>query len=178
MAMQPSAEDGTAPKATKRLRWATQKVKGKSAGRKRISIMDRFHKSTHGEKKRDSAGAESMATDPEGLQGATEGSEDGSETSGDHGEARNIYFNIPLPPEALDENGHPAVRFNRNKIRTSKYTPLSFIPKNLWFQFQNIANDYFLFLIILNVSNSLPRLLLFKDCTADAADRSSASLAP
>lgn len=174
MAIQPGLEDDTAPKATKRLRWATQKVKGKSAGRKRMSIMDRFHKSAHGEKKRDSAGAESIATDPEGLQG----SEDGTENSADHSEARNVYFNIPLPPEALDENGQPAQHFNRNKIRTSKYTPLSFIPKNLWFQFQNIANDYFLFLIILNVSRSLSRLLPFRGHGADLAYRSSLSLAP
>lgn len=178
MAIQPVAEDATAPKATKRLRWATQKVKGKSAGRKRISIMDRFHKRTHSEKKRDSAGAESITTDPEGVQGAAEGSEDGTENSTDHGEARNVYFNIPLPPEALDENGHPALRFNRNKIRTAKYTPLSFIPKNLWFQFQNIANDYFLFLIILNVSKSLSQSLPFQDGGADVSDRSSASSAP
>jgi phospholipid-translocating ATPase len=178
MAIQPSAEGGTAPKATKRLRWATQKVKGKSAGRKRMSIMNRFHKSTHNEKKRDSAGAESMATDPEVLQGATEGSEDGTENSADNGEARSVYVNIPLPPEALDENGHPAVHFNRNKIRTSKYTPLSFLPKNLWFQFQNIANDYFLFLIILNVSYSFPRSPPFQDCRAEVVYRSSASLAP
>lgn len=118
-----------------------------------MSIMDRFHKSTHSEKKRDSAGAESTTTDPEGLQGATEGSEDGTENSADTGEARNVYFNIPLPPEALDDNGRPAVRFNRNKIRTAKYTPISFIPKNLWYQFHNIGYVYFLFLIILNVSN-------------------------
>jgi phospholipid-translocating ATPase len=178
MAIQPSVEVNTAPKATKRLRWATQKVKGKSAGRKRMSIMDRFHKNTHNEKKRDSAGAESMATDPEGLQGATEDSEDGTENSADNGEARNVYVNIPLPPEALDENGHPAAHFSRNKIRTSKYTPLSFIPKNLWFQFQNIANDYFLFLIILNVSYSFPWSPPFQDCTAEFVNRSSASLAP
>ena len=119
-----------------------------------------------------------MATDPEGLQGATEGSEDGAENSADHGEQRNVYFNIPLPPEALDGTGHPAVRFNRNKIRTTKYTPLNFIPKNLWFQFHNIANDYFLFLIILNVSNSLSRSLPSQDCRADVANRSSTSLAP
>lgn len=153
MAIQPSAEDGTAPKATKRLRWATQKVKGKSAGRKRMSIMDRFHKSSHSEKKRDSAGAESMATDLENHQGGTGDSEDETENGGENAEARNIYFNIPLPREALDDNGRPKVHFNRNKIRTTKYTPLSFIPKNLWYQFHNIANDYFLFLIILNVSD-------------------------
>jgi phospholipid-translocating ATPase len=114
--------------------------------------MDRFHRTTHSEKKRDSAGAESMGTDLEVHQGGNKGSEDETETGGEHGEARNIYFNKALPPEALDANGHPAVRFSRNKIRTAKYTPLSFIPKNLWYQFHNIANVYFLFLIILNVS--------------------------
>jgi phospholipid-translocating ATPase len=142
-----------------------------------MSIMDRFHKSANGEKKRDSAGAESMTTDPEGLQGAAEGSEDGTDNSGNQGEARNVYFNIPLPPDALDENGHPALRFNRNKIRTAKYTPISFIPKNLWFQFQNVANDYFLFLIILNVSKSSSRSFQSQDCVTDIADRSSASSA-
>ncbi len=96
-----------------------------------------------------------MATDPEVLPGGTEGSDDETENGEDHGEARNVYVNIPLPIEALDDNGRPAVRYSRNKIRTSKYTPLSFIPKNLWHQFHNIANVYFLFLIILNVRTSL-----------------------
>lgn len=41
--------------------------------------------------------------------------------------------------------------YPRNKIRTAKYTPLTFIPKNIWFQFHNIANIYFLFIIILGV---------------------------
>jgi phospholipid-translocating ATPase len=65
---------------------------------------------------------------------------------------RKLFFNIPLPVEALNEHGKPAARFGRNKIRTAKYTPLSFLPKNLFHQFNNIANIYFFFLIILGVS--------------------------
>lgn len=64
---------------------------------------------------------------------------------------RTIYFNQPLPPDMFDEEGQIKVTYARNKIRTAKYTPLSFIPKNLYFQFHNVANIYFLFVIILNV---------------------------
>ena len=69
---------------------------------------------------------------------------------------RKLYFNLPLPPELKDEEGHPIQQFPRNKIRTAKYTPLSFIPKNLWFQFHNIANIFFLFVVILVVRASSP----------------------
>lgn len=65
---------------------------------------------------------------------------------------RTLYFNQPLPSTMLDEEGHPILDFPRNKIRTAKYTALSFVPKNLWFQFHNVANIFFLFLIILVVS--------------------------
>ena len=65
---------------------------------------------------------------------------------------RKVYFNIPLPPDAVDEDGNPLAHYRRNKIRTAKYTPISFVPKNIWYQFHNIANVYFLFLIILAVS--------------------------
>jgi phospholipid-translocating ATPase len=58
---------------------------------------------------------------------------------------------VPLPQTERDDEGHPLAQYARNKIRTAKYTPLSFIPKNLWFQFHNIANVYFLFIIILGV---------------------------
>jgi len=116
-----------------------------------MSIIDRLaHKTSPNEKKRESAGGESVATeDPLGQE---DGSDDGTDNGEREGEPRKVYFNIPLPPNALDENGRPAVKFNRNKIRTAKYTPISFVPKNLWFQFHNIANMYFLFMIILSVS--------------------------
>src|SRR5947209_11163772 len=64
---------------------------------------------------------------------------------------RTVYVNLPLPPDALDEDGNPVAQYARNKIRTAKYTPLSFLPKNLWLQFHNVANIYFLFVVILAV---------------------------
>lgn len=68
-----------------------------------------------------------------------------------HDAGRRVYFNVPLPQSERDDEGHPIAQYARNKIRTAKYTPLSFVPKNLWFQFHNIANVYFLFIIILGV---------------------------
>ncbi|KAL6451184.1 DNF1 Phospholipid-transporting ATPase DNF1 [Candida maltosa Xu316] len=64
---------------------------------------------------------------------------------------RTIAFNKPLPPDLVDpETGHPIMIYPRNKIRTTKYTPLSFLPKNIFFQFsKNVANIYFLALVIL-----------------------------
>lgn len=61
---------------------------------------------------------------------------------------RDIYWNLPLPATDLDENGNPP-EYARNKIRTTKYTPITFVPKNLYYQFGNVANIYFLFMIIL-----------------------------
>ena len=37
-----------------------------------------------------------------------------------------------------------------NQIKTTKYTILTFLPKNLFEQFHRFANVYFLFIIILN----------------------------
>lgn len=66
---------------------------------------------------------------------------------------RTIYFNQVLPPSAVNpETGFPAEDYPRNKIRTTKYTPLSFVPKNLFYQFRNVANIYFLLILILGVS--------------------------
>jgi len=149
-----NAEGSSPITPAKRLRWATQYKKGKSGNKKRLSIMDRLHHrgSQNGEKKRDSGG--SMAADLNGIREEPEVEQEEVEESEDaDGEGpRTVFFNMPLPADALDEDGHPIKHYRRNKIRTAKYTPLSFIPKNLWFQFHNIANVYFLFLIILAVS--------------------------
>ncbi|KAI5956561.1 DNF1 [Candida jiufengensis] len=66
-------------------------------------------------------------------------------------EKRTVVFNRELPEEFLDpESGKPITDYPRNKIRTTKYTPLTFLPKNIFNQFfHNIANIYFLVLIIL-----------------------------
>ncbi|KAF8528473.1 phospholipid-transporting ATPase 1 [Hysterangium stoloniferum] len=64
---------------------------------------------------------------------------------------RNIYINTPLPSHELAPNGEPWVRYVRNKVRTSKYTIITFIPKNLYEQFRRIANLYFLALVCIQV---------------------------
>lgn len=64
---------------------------------------------------------------------------------------RQIYYNQPLPDSAKNpETGMPLAHYSRNKIRTTKYTPLNFVPKNLVHQFKNIANIYFLFIVIMS----------------------------
>ena len=64
---------------------------------------------------------------------------------------REIYFNLPLPRHLTHEDGRPKHHFIRNKIRTAKYTPLTFLPKNLYLQFHTIANIYFFFIVILQI---------------------------
>eukprot|EP00055_Hartaetosiga_balthica_P014490 m.79730 g.79730 ORF g.79730 m.79730 type:complete len:1237 (+) comp8615_c0_seq1:266-3976(+) len=65
----------------------------------------------------------------------------GSQIFGRH-EQRMI---VPLDREASHASG-----FKRNKIRTTKYTWLTIIPRNLFEQFHRIANVYFLFIVALN----------------------------
>lgn len=61
---------------------------------------------------------------------------------------RNVYLNIELPMSELDKYGQPRT-YARNKVRTSKYTLWTFLPKNLAEQFRRVANIYFLLLVIL-----------------------------
>lgn len=136
-------------KASKRIRWATQKVTGHSGQTKREGILRRLsHRKAHGHEK---GGPEQpQDAQPEDAQGPP-------------GSGRRLFFNVPLPPSMRDEDGRPLATYPRNKIRTAKYTPISFIPKNLWFQFQNVANIYFLFIIIIGVcmtSESVLRILM------------------
>ncbi|KAF1949181.1 phospholipid-translocating P-type ATPase [Byssothecium circinans] len=130
----------------KRIRWATHRATGLKAENKRQSLKERLHRrmGSVNEKKRESMGKETGPSE-NGDQASSEGD------SEDHDAGRTIYFNKPLPSHERDDEGHPKAQYARNKIRTAKYTPLSFIPKNLWFQFHNIANVYFLFIIILGV---------------------------
>ncbi|KAH9875028.1 hypothetical protein J1614_004516 [Plenodomus biglobosus] len=129
----------------KRIRWATHRATGDKAANKRHSLKERLHKRIgSGGEKRDSMGKEG------GL--PAEHSPDSSDAGTEEPDSgRRVYFNVPLPQTERDEDGHPLAHYARNKIRTAKYTPLSFVPKNLWFQFHNIANVYFLFIIILGI---------------------------
>lgn len=141
-----SAQQGWSERTTpaKRIRWATKRVKGLKADHKRKSLFNR-HMSRRGvdEKKR-----ESGVSDPADPKVESDGTQDG-DSQGQ--QSRTIYFNIPLPDSERDEDGKPLHHYARNKIRTAKYTPISFIPKNLYYQFHNIANIYFFIIIILGV---------------------------
>ncbi|XP_024543304.1 phospholipid-transporting ATPase 1 isoform X2 [Selaginella moellendorffii] len=48
--------------------------------------------------------------------------------------------------------------FSGNKVRTSKYTLISFLPRNLFEQFHRVAYIYFLLIVILN---QIPQLAVF-----------------
>ncbi|TPX57373.1 hypothetical protein PhCBS80983_g03846 [Powellomyces hirtus] len=63
---------------------------------------------------------------------------------------RRIYINTPLVPPYIDtQTGEPVFTYPCNKVRTSKYAPLTFLPKNLFEQFRSVANFYFTSLVIL-----------------------------
>ncbi|KAI9163281.1 Phospholipid-transporting ATPase DNF1 [Paramyrothecium foliicola] len=126
---------------TTRSRWATRKMTVKSGRSKRSALLDR-------KQRRASATEKASAGD---AQMDNQTTSDESKDDEDENASRLLYFNLPLPQDLLTEEGHPEQTFPRNKIRTAKYTPLSFIPKNLWFQFHNAANIFFLFLVILGI---------------------------
>ncbi|KAH9913676.1 phospholipid-transporting ATPase 1 [Epithele typhae] len=67
------------------------------------------------------------------------------------GRRRNVYVNVNLPMNEVDNRGEPIARYARNKVRTSKYTIITFVPKNLYEQFRRVANLYFLALVIVQV---------------------------
>ena len=53
-------------------------------------------------------------------------------------------------PAGAKATEHPNSAYLNNRIRTTKYTLLSFIPRNLFEQFHRFANLYFLFIVLLN----------------------------
>lgn len=129
----------------KRHRWGTQRhAKGrpkKDAPKRNKSIFSR----SHSRRNQDRHGQHDTSA-------PSNHSSDSLEQEKADKEPHKVYYNMPLPEDMLDpETGAPVHQYSRNKIRTAKYTPLSFIPKNLFFQFQNVANVYFLFIVILGV---------------------------
>uniref|UniRef100_A0A452IYM3 Phospholipid-transporting ATPase n=1 Tax=Gopherus agassizii TaxID=38772 RepID=A0A452IYM3_9SAUR len=55
----------------------------------------------------------------------------------------------------------PKKTFQNNRIKTSKYNILTFLPVNLFEQFQRVANAYFLFLLILQLIPEISSLSWF-----------------
>lgn len=147
MASPPQSPRSEASNPKNRIRWATRRETHQDGLRKRESLIKRWHHRKRPSEERPSTEAEPEPEhehEPVEAPGTPEEEEPKSQ--------RRVFFNIPLPDDARDEDGKPAAQYARNKIRTAKYTPLSFLPKNLWFQFHNVANIYFLFIIILGVS--------------------------
>ncbi|CAL4122701.1 unnamed protein product [Meganyctiphanes norvegica] len=68
-----------------------------------------------------------------------------------HEESRTrvVVPNHVVPPH-VSPNQHPNGGYPSNRICTTKYTLLSFLPKNLFEQFHRFANLYFLFIVLLN----------------------------
>ncbi|KAI8373699.1 hypothetical protein BD560DRAFT_446220 [Blakeslea trispora] len=66
-------------------------------------------------------------------------------------ESRRIFVNLPIPEYELDSKGQPTQKYATNRIRTSKYTILTFVPKNLFEQFRRPANLYFLGMAVIQL---------------------------
>lgn len=64
-------------------------------------------------------------------------------------DVRIVHNNATLP-DTLPSKLHPHKGYACNRVRTTKYTILSFIPKNLFEQFHRIANLYFIGIVLLN----------------------------
>ncbi|KAF9929708.1 hypothetical protein FBU30_001276 [Linnemannia zychae] len=67
-------------------------------------------------------------------------------------DSRRIFVNIPLPSHFVDKNGFPKFAFASNRINTAKYSVLTFLPKNLFEQFRRVANMFFLFMAIIQLT--------------------------
>ncbi|ORX58448.1 phospholipid-translocating P-type ATPase [Piromyces finnis] len=64
------------------------------------------------------------------------------------GVERRVFVNTELPPSSVDKFGAQLFSYPKNKIKTSKYTIINFLPKNLYEQCRRVANLFFIFLII------------------------------
>ncbi|TRY55627.1 hypothetical protein DNTS_008832 [Danionella cerebrum] len=62
---------------------------------------------------------------------------------------------------ANDREYNSTFKYATNSIKTSKYNPFTFLPLNLFEQFQRIANAYFLILLILQVIPAISSLSWF-----------------
>jgi phospholipid-transporting ATPase len=75
-------------------------------------------------------------------------------------------FSGPPPERKLTIGDNPTLLYGNNKITTSKYSPLTFFPHNLFFQITKTANIYFILITILqtikpiSLSGGIPTMLV------------------
>lgn len=64
---------------------------------------------------------------------------------------RSVYINEPLPADFMDKKGKVLKQhvYSTNQNVTSKYTIITFLPRNLFEQFRRVANVFFLAIAIL-----------------------------
>ncbi|KAF9572155.1 hypothetical protein EC968_010241 [Mortierella alpina] len=67
-------------------------------------------------------------------------------------DSRRVFINLPPPAQYLDKSGAPKLSYGSNRINTAKYTTLTFLPKNLFEQFRRVANMFFLFMAIIQLT--------------------------
>ena len=64
---------------------------------------------------------------------------------------RPVVPNHSVPAGVLHKHkAHPNYGYSSNRIKTNKYSILTFLPKNLFEQFHRFANLYFIFVVALN----------------------------
>jgi len=70
-------------------------------------------------------------------------------TETDNPKVRRVVPNHTVSPD-ISKDQHPNGSYPSNRITTTKYTTISFLPKNLFEQFHRFANLYFISIVLLN----------------------------
>ncbi|KAM7151887.1 putative phospholipid-transporting ATPase IM isoform 4-T4 [Macrochelys suwanniensis] len=82
--------------------------------------------------------------------------------NGDEGDGhQGISMEKERRVKANDPEHNETFQYANNRIKTSKYNILTFLPVNLFEQFQRVANAYFLFLLILQLIPEISSLSWF-----------------
>jgi hypothetical protein len=72
-----------------------------------------------------------------------------TESETDNPRVRRVIPNHTVAPD-ISKDQHPNGNYPSNRITTTKYTMISFLPKNLFEQFHRFANLYFISIVLLN----------------------------
>uniref|UniRef100_A0A6Q2YZL8 Phospholipid-transporting ATPase n=1 Tax=Esox lucius TaxID=8010 RepID=A0A6Q2YZL8_ESOLU len=91
--------------------------------------------------------AREKTTETEVVKGSKEAKRQRKKTKKEY-KTRTVHSNLLYYRTKAEDN--PNRHYADNKIKTTKYTLLSFLPKNLFEQFHRFANVYFVFIALLN----------------------------
>jgi phospholipid-translocating ATPase len=82
------------------------------------------------------------------------------------GPPRTVYVNKSIPGHYLDHKGRikPEFVYKSNQVITSKYTIITFLPRNLLEQFRRIANMYVLYLVCIYAYTIRNPQIFLGDC--------------